>query len=78
MSGSPDIAVRCGEAAGVGLHTKSSTVHPLKDRGRQMLILDNVAVRYGRTAGIGLHAESLTVQLLKLNRSAKNRESRGS
>ncbi|KAF3549564.1 hypothetical protein DY000_02009716 [Brassica cretica] len=39
MSGSPDIAMRCGEAAGVGLHTESSTVQPLKDKGRQMLIL---------------------------------------
>ncbi|CDY47109.1 BnaC03g64310D [Brassica napus] len=78
MCGSPDIAMRCGEAAGVGLHRESSTVQPLKDKGRQMLILDNVAVRYGRTAGIGLHAESSTVPPLKLNGSAKNRENRGS
>ncbi|KAL0643200.1 hypothetical protein Bca4012_041490 [Brassica carinata] len=31
MTGSPDVAVRCGDAAGIGLHTESSTVQPLKD-----------------------------------------------
>ena len=57
-------------AVGVGLHTESSTVQPLKDssgQSREMLSLSYVAVRCAWAAGVGLHTESPTVQPLRLN-----------
>lgn len=78
MYRSPDITVRCGEAAGVGLRTESLWIQHLKNRGQKMLILGNSAVRCGKTAEIGLHAESSMVQPWKLKGFVKNRESRGS
>ncbi|KAF2559048.1 hypothetical protein F2Q68_00013360 [Brassica cretica] len=80
MSGSPDDAVRCGVAAGVGLHTESSTVQPLKDSSRQsreMLSLSYVAVRCVWAARVRLHTESSTVQPLRLNCSVSGIRRRG-
>ncbi|WZZ13046.1 hypothetical protein YC2023_106135 [Brassica napus] len=50
IHGSPDVAVKCKETAGVGLHTELSTVQLLSDSNREMLSL---------TGQIVTHANSL-------------------